>query len=748
MSASGTAWASHPLDSCLLYEGDDVAASMELAQAVRSPLRQSLSPAASHLLSRPEGWWVALAGTGLHGRYRRAQDRLGGSGGETWLCLELALSCSVPIAGASARGRRALLPGVCQHQHLETSQPDAAWHLNTPEQCVQHRPLHAAGDGLRLFQCPMMPQVESCQEETLWRYGVCWDDWRCEVLHLSLPVPPTELPEAAAVKLTLLQRLGLPLQCPVRWACPERKAVTLPTELLSAVRLLLCMDWELYWHQYTASPIVLFVSHWNELKVFKYLRTQLGDLLRCLEGMQGAGPADSAQHSAGDKLDGDSAVQHYVACQAALARAALRQLQTLADAFSPLIGTANVAPESAVLQEFHQWFAESTGQDPVVRACEFISSGCGRGLRAERPVCAGQPVVQVPWDLVLSIDTALRSRHAPVYLQCGLEEEEILMVFLIHEVHDPSSKWASYFAVLPQSYQSPLLWTPAELLELDGSSVLEDIVQCRATLRESYDRRFPSLSHQHPDTFPEELFRFECWVRARCIFDSRCFKINVDGKAHNCLVPLADMVNHYPDGNVSYRRFDQESRCVTLDCLRDLPAGEEIRMNYGLLQNWESLMQYAMVDFDGPDDSVHFDLDIDGFSHDSATALHVQQLLTDAKLQLEHFLPHNGVPAPQLLATLRCLVMTPEDVHQAAAEAWDPAKCSPLSARNERRMVEAFVQIVEAMLQAYPTTLAEDEKRLAEGGDLYCPAGLALRFRLSQKRILHRSRAHAHGLLP
>lgn len=49
-----------------------------------------------------------------------------------------------------------------------------------------------------------------------------------------------------------------------------------------------------------------------------------------------------------------------------------------------------------------------------MQACDFAEdAGCGRGLRTARPVGAGQPVVQVPWDVVLSIDTALRSRHAP-----------------------------------------------------------------------------------------------------------------------------------------------------------------------------------------------------------------------------------------------------------------------------------------------------------------------------------------------
>lgn len=34
------------------------------------------------------------------------------------------------------------------------------------------------------------------------------------------------------------------------------------------------------------------------------------------------------------------------------------------------------------------------------------------------------------------------------------------------------------------------------------------------------------------------------------------------------------------------RRYDKGTGCVVLESLRAIPAGEEIRMNYGLLQNW------------------------------------------------------------------------------------------------------------------------------------------------------------------
>ena len=72
--------------------------------------------------------------------------------------------------------------------------------------------------------------------------------------------------------------------------------------------------------------------------------------------------------------------------------------------------------------------------------------------------------------------------------------------------------------------------------------------------------------------------------------------------------------------------------------------------------------------------------------------------LPTALLQ-EHFLPVSGIPAPQLLAALRCCVMTPEDLAQAKAERWDAVQCKPLSPQNEQVMLAALQQLLQAMLQ-------------------------------------------------
>ena len=83
-------------------------------------------------------------------------------------------------------------------------------------------------------------------------------------------MPQTELPEMGETKCALIRRLGLPFDAvSLRW---EGDRVPLPAALIGSVRLLMAMDWELYWYEYTADPAIPFITYWNELKVLKYLR--------------------------------------------------------------------------------------------------------------------------------------------------------------------------------------------------------------------------------------------------------------------------------------------------------------------------------------------------------------------------------------------------------------------------------------------------------------------------------------------
>ena len=65
-------------------------------------------------------------------------------------------------------------------------------------------------------------------------------------------------------------------------------------------------------------------------------------------------------------------------------------------------------------QDFQEWFTSRTKLTPAVRACDFPSDSAGRGLVATQQILPGQPIVSVPWHIVLSVDTALASQYAKV----------------------------------------------------------------------------------------------------------------------------------------------------------------------------------------------------------------------------------------------------------------------------------------------------------------------------------------------
>lgn len=64
-------------------------------------------------------------------------------------------------------------------------------------------------------------------------------------------------------------------------------------------------------------------------------------------------------------------------------------------------------------------------------------------------------------------------------------------------------------------------------------------------LRAQYDKLFPALCNEHPDTFPPELYTWEQFLWACELWYSNSMKIMfADGKLRTCLIPIAGFLNH------------------------------------------------------------------------------------------------------------------------------------------------------------------------------------------------------------
>eukprot|EP01063_Lacrimia_lanifica_P021132 TRINITY_DN28390_c0_g1_i1.p2 TRINITY_DN28390_c0_g1~~TRINITY_DN28390_c0_g1_i1.p2 ORF type:complete len:252 (+),score=86.81 TRINITY_DN28390_c0_g1_i1:93-848(+) len=239
---------------------------------------------------------------------------------------------------------------------------------------------------------------------------------------------------------------------------------------------------------------------------------------------------------------------------------------------------------------------------------------------------------------------------------------------------------------------------------------------------------------------------------ARAVFDSRAFVLNIEGKKRNCLLPWAEYINHTNSaGHVSFRRFDADRQTMLLESLGGGRAGTQARMNYGPMQNCDLLLGY-------------------GFAMD-ANPLETAVINVDLADEEDPMLPFKnaamgklGIPADHLLgqrpayhylmAMLRIFhCETPEDI----AKAMDGNAClkGPVDAGMEASVLDTFGIVIDSVLGEYPTSLSEDEARLAAMRAASTDCGnhteilatsnveFALVYRIGQKKVLHQALAWA-----
>lgn len=385
-----------------------------------------------------------------------------------------------------------------------------------------------------------------------------------------------------------------------------------------------------------------------------------------------------------------------------------------------------------------------------------------------RPLAAFSEFIRVPKSELFNITTVsqyswlgARLNSPPWRASFGSGsdgDETILLLSYCYEyfvVGASKSHWGELLRRCPSSFPHvPTNWPLSSLLELEGTSLLDEVVEKKKRLQSFVSELAPLMHAMLPDdpsivstvTSPENL-QF-----ARAAFDSRAFWLNYGGGCEMLtMAPRADMLNHAIHTDVLTRRIDDVTGDFVLeigDALGEECVGSEVFMSYGPLQNWELLLSYGFVLDDNENDVLPFPLESLEVSYEGSDA-HGDADAGWASLQREieerfslrctasPYIPCSGQPPPALLALLRLrLVQDENDLLRL-----QQGPFSPLSAAHEQLVVDTVEAVVNAVLASFPTTLEEDESTLVDlkslQGDEATDANYlhAVVFRISLKRI-------------
>lgn len=409
----------------------------------------------------------------------------------------------------------------------------------------------------------------------------------------------------------------------------------------------------------------------------------------------------------------------------------------------------------------------------------------GRGVRATGDIKKGNPLYACPVKLLVSLRAAkAEPTLGPVCEQVPLRDDDVLALFLLIERRKgAASPHAEHIASLPTAYDQTVFWTDEELAEIAGSNVFGTTAQLKLQIVGDYAALQAAVADKEALAVAE--FSLEDYTWALATIWSRAMDLPVAGavgadgsvdtemSTMRIIGPVCDMFNTRP-GQPQVHGYMPSLDALTVAAGEDTVAGEQLFIGYGEVTNARAMWLYGFASDNNPADSValYACMDTEAPSckthklpphhnlmpTDISDGLLVitdekrMKLLKALKLSEQSLAKPHELSLADPLPKALLLSLRVQHAPKKLVKAWreDPeafaAKKAP-DAALERAVLDALRAGVVGMLEAYSTSLEDDEEAAARwaphtqtlAAEHAYRQRMALLLRLGEKRILRGS---------
>ncbi|KAL1304478.1 hypothetical protein AAFC00_003469 [Neodothiora populina] len=447
-------------------------------------------------------------------------------------------------------------------------------------------------------------------------------------------------------------------------------------------------------------------------------------------------------------------------------------------------------------RSFLSWFqSRRSNISPKIQLADLRYRNSGRGVVATQDIAQDEQLFSISRSDILSVENS-RFAHTEVgkSILADLDDQwtPLILVMIFEFLSGDDSQWKPYFDILPTHFNSLMFWSDDELGQLQASAVRQKIgreeanemfsekiipLVRRNTLALFLDASSISdadllyLAHRMGSTIMSYAFDLEK--------DPSQQEVDEDGYASDeeeaflpkGMIPLADMLN--ADAGKNNARLFYEKSVVTMRALKPIAAGEEIFNDYGPLPRADLLRRYGYITqghaiYDVVE--IPRQLVIDVFralapdhppqtSQEALVTLHCPKSeMTDASLErkfeyLDEYealddgydlsrSPDEGLIPAMLLSLIWTLDLSAADFDSKKDSKPRQASLDPKK-KDSMRFFAVLCHIVEARLNQYTTTLADDEQlalvveQTALNDISEYRKAMALHVRIGEKQILH-----------
>ncbi|KLU83825.1 SET domain-containing protein 8 [Magnaporthiopsis poae ATCC 64411] len=178
---------------------------------------------------------------------------------------------------------------------------------------------------------------------------------------------------------------------------------------------------------------------------------------------------------------------------------------------------------------------------------------------------------------------------------------QLILVWKSEKNTGLSNPWTQYIKYLPRTVPLPTMWTDAERLLLNGTS-LETAVQAKLlALEREFDElkeKSSALATWNEVLWEDEPIKLRDWIVLDAWYRSRCMELPRGGSS---IVPCIDMINHSRQWTAFYTQTSENGGvdlCLNRDA--EIAVDAEITISYGNEKApAEMLFSYGFVDPEG-----------------------------------------------------------------------------------------------------------------------------------------------------
>lgn len=232
----------------------------------------------------------------------------------------------------------------------------------------------------------------------------------------------------------------------------------------------------------------------------------------------------------------------------------------------------------------------------------------GRGLYSVKPIKEDQEIIQIPVNLLLSLNAIendvcfIQNVKAYVKEDKNLNFQCLLSLYICYLIHINDSFWKSYIRTLPVSFSNPYFCNKAELVCLDVN-ILAKIKKQNEKIMSSFTT-FSKLDYLQLDLFKWAFFVTNTrgsFMPTDHLIQTGYFADKLTDAPSIVLAPLLDSFNH-SDRAKSFIKVTKSS--YSLINSMDNTKYEQIFINYGAHNNEKLLLDYGFFIKDNQDDFI------------------------------------------------------------------------------------------------------------------------------------------------